>query len=435
MFTRQQSRLWDPSTIAISSNAKALVDEAAEAQIQARAERMARIGKKARRNRGDKAIKEGRTVEALVLDTLAHHLCSLPEHLVIKLGSDWLSAGPPELVARNRTVNERLEDLEEAGWLRRNKSARLNGHLVTMLHAGDQLLEAAKRLRVTLSDIGLEPSPPEIELRGRKSGGVNGRRPIIHFEKTHQTNAIEHRLIALNERLSDADLSATRLGPATIDLRRRRVSRAFLDGSFERGGRLNGPAFWLSLRKEIRREALRIDGEPIAEVDLQAAMPSIAYALEGNCPIGDPYSIPEVNDIPRDAIKIALMQMLWRPVRKGTPLADEARSMIPKAYVASQVFDLIKQRNYPIAHRLGAGSPCGAELMWHESEIIIEATLRCFEAGISALPLHDALLVSWRRAEEVQSILSAAFAERLGVQPTIKIKSFARQTSGATANA
>jgi hypothetical protein len=202
------------------------------------------------------------------------------------------------------------------------------------------------------------------------------------------------------------------------------VSRVFLDGSFERGGRLGGAAFWLSLRKPIRRRSLRIDGEPIAEVDLQAAMPSIAYALEGQSALHDPYTLEAAPDIPRAAVKLVLMQMLWTPITVHSRLPQAARELVPSKYRASDVFAAIRRHNAPIGVRLGAAQPCGAELMWHESEIIIGATLSCFEEGFSALPLHDALLVPASRAELAKGVLMSAFRSRLGVAPIVKVQVF-----------
>lgn len=435
MKTHQQSRPWDPATIANSTCANALVDQALEAQFQARSNRGAMSGSEARRNQGERAIKERRTVEALVLDTLAHHLSGVPEPLVIKLDKNWLSAGPNDLLARNRTVNDRLSDLEIANWIGVDRSAKINNRYVTFIWAGPELLTAVAHLNVTADDIGVEITSPEIELRGRKPRGLDSRRPVLAFEPTEQTLTIERKLTIINQHLQSAKLKANPYGSIRIDVRRRRVSRAFLDGSFARGGRLSGPAFWLSLRKDIRREALRIDGEPIAELDIQAAMPSIAYALEGTRPDGDPYTLDSPGDIPRDAVKLALMQMLWSHVKKGTPMAEAARSMIPGAYLAGQVFNFIRQRNQPIADRLGASDPCGAELMWHESEIIIDATLRCFAAGFSALPLHDALLVPCSQAAAAARLLSDAFEERLGVAPTIKSELFDGGAAGESFSA
>ena len=426
MSVRQHARQWEPRTIALSDAARSLVDEAVEAQFITRKDRLASVGSIARRNRGQRADKERSTVEALVLDVLAHWLCNLPEYLVIKLDSNWLSAGPREVTARNRTVNDRLYDLCEAGWLVADKKTRLNNYFVTSLSAGPELIRASRSFNVTLADIGVRPSPSEIELRGWKPKGAMTRRPLLEFEPTDETDAIQAQLEELNDCLRAATLNSARYDAMHIDVRRRTVSRAFLDEAFNRGGRLKGAAFWLSLRKDVRRSALQIDGEPIAEVDIQAAMPTIAYALEGTKPLEDPYQLPQPVDIPRDAVKLTLMQMLWTPIGKQSRLAEEARKLVPSNYPAGEVFQLIRQHNAPIAHRLGNPSPCGAELMWHESEVIIAATLRCFSGGFSALPLHDALLVPASRAGQAKNILGAAFEARLGIRPNIKVEIFDR---------
>ena len=424
MTSRQKSRPWDPTTIALSDNGLRLVESAVEAQIRARFDRQESIGKMARRNSGPNLYKEQRTVGALILDALAHHLCDVPEPLVIRLDKNWLSGGPPEVTARNRTVNDRVYDLEQAGWLEVNRSGLLNNRYVTELGAGPALVDAAKLHSVSVEDIGVEQAPAEVELRGVKPANINEQREVIAFTMTPLTLGILDRLHALNDCLHRARLGNTLAGDVRIDLRCRQVSRTFLDGSFERGGRLAGSAFWLNLRKDVRRSSLTIDGEPIAEIDIQAAMPSIAYALEGIRPDFDPYTLRSPLDIPRDAVKICLMQMLWKPITRRSRLSPGARSAVPTKYVAGQVFEFIRRHNEPIAHRLGAPIPCGAELMWHESEIIIAATIACYRAGFSALPLHDALLVPCSQATVAASLLSGAFEERLGVAPTIKSELF-----------
>jgi hypothetical protein len=411
------------------------VDQAVEEQFRARFERLRSVGMVARRSGGKNAIKEHKTVAALILDALAHHLTGALEPNVIKLDHNWLSKGPIEVVARNRTVNDRVYDLAEAGWLKVNRSAHLGNHIVTTFCPGPALLLAAEIHGVTLSDIGVDAAPGDVELRGTKPPGEGAHRSVMSFPETEQTREIARRLAELNECLQQADLRSHLGRPLVVDVRRRRVSRAFLDGSFERGGRLAGTAFWLSLRKVIRREALLIDGERIAEVDLRAAMPSIAYALEGAEVSHDPYTLEIPRDIPRDAVKLVLMQMLWTPITRHSRLPKEAREAAPDHYVASQVFDFIRRHNAPIAKRLGQSASCGAELMWHESEIIIEATLRCFEAGFSALPLHDALLVAASRAEEAAAVLKEVFKARLGIQPAVKVEVFAGSPGESAAGA
>lgn len=423
MTNTQRSRSWDPSTIALSEKAEVLVTQATEDQFQARQGRLASIGIKARRNRGDAQSKETYTVGAIVLDALAHHLSIASAPLVIPLDKNWLSSGPDDVIARNRTVNDRLYDLEAAGWVKTER-IRLNGTFVTTLAVGPKAIDASRRLGVSLQNIGTEEVSPNLVLKGIKPTTGGGHRPTLQFKPTPLTERIRQKLLHLNKLLASANIQSSVVHGREVDTRRRRNDRLFLDGDFQRGGRLGGPAFWYQLSKAERRTLLRLDGDHIAEVDLQAAMPSIAYGLQGKTPVGDPYTLSVAKDIPREAIKLALMQMLWRPVTTMTRLSKEARSLVPNHYRARDLFELITERNGPIAHLLGAPDPCGAELMWHESEIIIDATLACFDAGFTALPLHDALLVACGPAMRANELLGEAFENHLGVQPTIKVELF-----------
>lgn len=424
MAFKEHSHPWEPSTVPVSSRARALVLEAVEDQFQAKLKLKAAEGVAARRSHGAKREKEIITVGALVLDVLAHHQIRTPNPLIITLNQTWLSAGPGELLARNRTVTERLKYLDAAGWVLK-RSIALNGRSVTALVPGQELVSAAKRLSVSLEDIGVSEAPPEIELKGEKPKDEDfPSRPLLKFKTTKETARTHNQLVRLSDYIAKASLEGVETDGVVVDTRKRRIVRSFLDGSFQRGGRLGGPAFWLNLPRKLRRTDLRIDGEPIAEVDVRAMMPSIAYALNGAVPEGDPYTLEVDPEIPRGAVKISMMQLLWCHVSNRTPLAPEARMATPSEHKAKEVFQFIKDRNAPIAELLGRPDPIGAELMWHEGEIIIEATLRCFEEGFTALPLHDAFLTSCSAAGRAEEILGEAFKDRLGVSPTVKVDYF-----------
>ncbi|WP_147372417.1 hypothetical protein [Henriciella barbarensis] len=292
---------------------------------------------------------------------------------------------------------------------------------MTRLQAGPRLIEASEAVGLQLNDIGYESALPIIELKGPKIGA---RRETLPLPKSARVDAYLRQLAELQAHLNSAKLTEAGSGNFRIHTSCRVVSRSFLDGSLERGGRLNGSAFWLCLPKEQRRANLRISGEPIAEVDIRAAVPAIAYAYVGQSPDGDPYALPQAPDIPRDAVKKVMMQMFWSEISSRSRLPDEARLMIPDAYTAKHVYSRIRERNAPIASLLGRSDPLGAKLMWFESEIIMEATLRCYTAGIHALPLHDALLVPASAAEHAKEILQAAFVDRMRKTPEVTIERF-----------
>jgi hypothetical protein len=427
--SKTRHRPWEPRTKALTQRANALVDIALEDQLKSRRERNSRQGTATR-----VGTKERRTVEALILDVLCNHLADGPDApLGIHLGNDWLRGGHDRPEAVNAGVRKRIIDLETSGWLLVSKGNNHGRGRLTSLHAGPVLHWAADSLDVGLSDITRElVSADEIILRGEKPSSDYGpsreARERIHFAETVETELLRHQVRRLNEHFATVQLDQLQGSEEPIDLSRRIVNRAFLDGRFDRGGRLGGAAFWLTLEKDRRRNHLLIDGEPIAEVDLTAAHPAIAYGLEGLVMEHDPYCPPELADIPRETLKLASMVFLWdRYKPRSGRFPGKIYEGLPEGVTYGQVYEALLRHNQPIADYLGNAEPRGAELMWHESEIIIDATVRCFDAGISALPIHDALVVPVSKAEKAQRLLSEAFEARLGVAPMVSLKSFEKE--------
>jgi hypothetical protein len=419
-------RPWEPRTKALTNRCNSLVDLAHEEQLQSRRERNGQVDKATR-----SSASERRTVEALVLDVLSHSLSA--EHelpLSIHLGTDWLRGGHKRPTAVNSGVRERLTDLEIAGWLRVTKGNNHGSGRLTTLSPGPRLIWASEQYRVTLTDIGRElEAADEVILRGSKLSAARvdrlEARERIRFEEGEATAALRKGVQRLNETFASARLDQRSTSNPPIDLSRRIVQRTFLDGRFDRGGRLGGSAFWLNLRKDRRRQDLLLDGEPIAEVDLVAALPAIAYGIEGRTMWEDPYSPDELDDVPREPLKTAFVVFLWDRYRPKTGrFPQEVYQGLPKGLTYEKIYQALCRHNQPIADYLGAESPRGAELMLHESEIIIDATFRCFAQGFVALPIHDALVVPASKAELARQALSDAFVARFKVAPMITHQTF-----------
>lgn len=420
----QQLRPWDPTTIAVSSKAISLVEEAVEDQFQARKTRLSSVGIKARRSRGDNGRKEFASVAALVLDPLASFLCRDSRPIRISLDKNWLTSGPLDQPARNGTINDRLHDLSEAGWVKSAIGRPVQGLILSTIAPGPKAITRAKEIGLTLGDIGCAQSAHAVELKGEPLSPQDKRRPRLTVPSSPEVEAIARRVRQLQTHIWQAELATSPEAPVVIDTRRRHFWRSFLDGRFDRGGRLGGPAFWLSLRKDIRRRYLRISGEPIVEVDVNASIPRVAYALNGAMPDADPYAVPELAGVDRGAIKIVLLQLFWSPLSSATRLPSEPRAAIPASMSAKEVYEAVLRHNAPIADLLGAKQPIGAELLYRESEYLIEACLRAYSSKITALPLHDAMLVPESRAEEAREILSRAFHDEMGFPAVVTVKRF-----------
>ena len=151
-------------------------------------------------------------------------------------------------------------------------------------------------------------------------------------------------------------------------------------------------------------------------------MPSIAYAKRGLELPHDPYVPPDLHALPRDILKIAFSTFLWKPYKPTGRFTQEVYDGILAAGVKTnytKVWESLRAHNGPISEDIGAADPVGPKYMRHESNVIISATLACYDAGIHVLPLHDALLLPHTMLSKVTEIFSDAFQRELGVPPVI----------------
>jgi hypothetical protein len=422
---RLHKTYWSPSTKPISLRGAALAKAAIDDASAIREAHAIAAGKTPRALKGQRAYVAERIIESLVLDVLAFEKTRRTDVFVVNLETAWLTSGPSDQPARSRSVAKRVKELVDAGWLVQITHKGDNG-AVTSTEAGPRLLEVAHALDVDLVDVGIDRHAPDIVLKGEKPS-FRGVRPLIKQKDTRELASIRADLFKLNEMLNTADVAVCD-GAKPLDTRVRSCSRVFIDNSYKASGRLTG-GFWLELKKEDRRKDLRIDGQCIAEVDIKSAMPSILYAIESEWCQGDFYDLSSigVHDIPRAALKPVLMKMLWQKIDSSSRLprpksADDAK--IPDHYSAQDVFGFLRDRNAPVAHKLGAECPIGAYLMHLESEIIIKATRQCFAEGFTALPLHDALLTSAAAATRARDILIEAFVDVAGLPPIVEVSHF-----------
>ncbi len=423
MTNPRSLRPWDPTTYPASAKAATLVNEAVEDQFQARKHRLAKDGRSARRPGPERARKESATVAALLLDVVAAHIVLPADWIKISLDRNWLTGGPKDQPARNGTVSDRLYDLEGAGWIETNLAGVTSGASFSSIRVGARAIERGEALGISLEDIGAAPSTERLSLKGERLSGKDDRRQRLQVPDNTLTRKLTGPVAKLQDAIQRARLGTRPGAPVAIDTRRRHFWRSFLDGRFDRGGRLAGPAFWLTLRKEVRRRDLLIEREPIAEVDVKASIPSVAYALAGVRLQHDPYVPPELaGSVDREALKPVFLQLMWQPLSANTRLPANARQAIPSKFKAKDVYAALIAHNRPIAEMLGAQEPQGAALLFEESEYLIQACQRAFANRITALPLHDALLVPHGKAEEARDILAAAFQGRFGIPVTVTVE-------------
>ncbi|WP_146076394.1 hypothetical protein [Rhizobium grahamii] len=264
------------------------------------------------------------------------------------------------------------------------------------------------------------PNPSVLIMKSPKDG--KGESHEVQFKETLKTRKLSKQLIQLNEWLSaiplkvapDAIVRLNAESDEFIDPTRRTVRRIFNNASWTQGGRLFG-GFWENMRRADRFEYLRIgsashpEGEKIANVDYGQLFPRLAYLRAGTpAPSGDLYDVLG-NDEARRGVKRLFNAMLF---------ADGELRNWPRD--TSQFFNdlglrdaisAIRIQHAPIAHLFGTG--IGYQLMFTESNLLMEVLFELRGIGISALPLHDSVLVACSEADNTREVLRRRLAEFL----------------------
>ncbi len=198
--------------------------------------------------------------------------------------------------------------------------------------------------------------------------------------------------------------------------------------AYNMGGRLYSKASGDSYQnmKKKYRSRMRINGEPVVELDLRASFLTILYALHGSEIGSDPYTFC---DLPREVVKTWINMTLGYDRFHSQWPADTAAEM-----KEDNGFDL--NGNYPIEnvraavleeHPILAGwirSPYRWQhLQYLESAAIIDAVeMLCLQHNVAVLPLHDAILVPSSKVPIATTVLRDTFRARVGVDPTLTTK-------------
>ena len=149
--------------------------------------------------------------------------------------------------------------------------------------------------------------------------------------------------------------------------------------------------------KMARIGLIRIQGEPVAEVDIVASHLTVVYALAGQSfdPAADPYDIPGYE---RESVKTWVRESIGRGSAEGRKGQKRLRQAILE--------------RHPVLETM-LGGPDGvswADCQFHESEILLAAMETLKDAHkVPALPVHDSLVVPQSKADLARDVLREAF--------------------------
>lgn len=360
------------------------------------------------------------TVEAVVCEALHRHFTAPGGWIAVTLSkrvlarkdryrSTVLGKQLPDVLARLSMLE--LLEVRKGAWSERRQST---------VRAAPSLIDLARQSGIALADVIRETPREIILLRGPKERH-DKKGPLLKYRETAQTTRYREQLNAINEWLGKADIRFE--GGSDVDSGDRQLSRTFNDGSFERGGRLNG-GFWLQLGAYQRLRGLRIGGETVVELDYGQIGTRIIYGIAGAAlPPGDLYAVSRFAlpsgvgasldlNFPREGVKRVLNAMVYasKPLSR---FPKDTRKYFPKddiGYVVGRIAE----------HHKGIGplffKGYGLRAMWIESELLIEVLLQLRDRGVVALPVHDAVVVPQSAYQPSKEAMLSTFRRYAAVE-------------------
>ena len=302
------------------------------------------------------------------------------------------------------------------------------------IKAAPRLIGLLKGGRLTLADFTIVPKLEVLVLRDADPAN-DGEQRDIEYTDTERTQNLRAEVEHINQLLAQADITfdvsdAARAagrhgmmdhllllqGSSCVDLSNRRMRRIFSNGSWQLGGRLYG-GFWQQLPRPIRLAGVRIDGERVVALDFSAMNAVLAYAeVKAQPPDGDLYTLQGFEDH-RDGVKKLFNAMLFNtkvPIRfpKGTKQLFSHRTK------AAHVTDAILRAHAPLSSIFGTG--VGLSLMYRESEVLMAVLRSLGDQGVTALPVHDAIVVKRAEVDRGEAAMVHQFAQRTGLHAVVK---------------
>lgn len=197
--------------------------------------------------------------------------------------------------------------------------------------------------------------------------------------------------------------------------------------AFNMGGRLYSVGRSYENMEKALRSGMRINGEPIVELDLRASFLTILYGLQGIAlqSADDPY---DIEGLPRAVVK-AWIAMTLGYDRFHSRWSDETIDKLNAKKIdleAHHPIDVVREAvlaKHPILAGWDDSPLRWPHLQYLESSAVIDAVEQLGSVNdVCALPLHDALLVSKSNSAAAKTVLIRTFRQRIGVEPTLTIK-------------
>jgi hypothetical protein len=315
-------------------------------------------------------------------------------------------------------LSDTLQDLHGAGFLDLKKPTEPGR--VSTIAPTRWLRRIVRDAKVTFGDFERVKGEEVIRLSRSEWDYPAGKklRELIDYSDTATTRRYRADMRRINSYLTNADLAFVADDDPPVDVASRTLIRTFnlppLAGGtirFDLGGRLFG-GWWENLRKPKRRY-IRVDGEPIADLDFKNLFVRLAYRHAGLDPppsSDDLYAVPGFKKH-REGIKKVLSAMLFAD-KALSRMPRDTKQLFPKGATATTVRAAILALHPALAGTFETG--VGYSLMFTESEMLVAILLRLNAVGITALPMHDGIMVPVSKADRAARVMGDAAKKLIG---------------------
>lgn len=414
-----QDRPFNGFRIARTENAHAVVKDV---RRQVQAYEMHRVRSRARRLKDQSNFEK--QVEALVCD-LAHREITKPSAwLAVSLSKQFLGRKNryradvfretlPALI--DHMASGEMEFIEVRKGYRNVFNPELSQQ--TVIRAGRRLKDRINEHRLILDHFGLDKTQEIIILKDAKEDQWDTGE-WLQYPETEQTKAYRDELSHINDWIEQADIEYMPFNETNtfVDTTDRKLRRYFNDGSFEHGGRLFG-GFWQHMSRKAR-QGIIIDGMDTITLDYGQMIARVLYGHAGApYEFDDAYRIPGLEGC-RDGVKKVFSAMLYadRPLIR---MPQGCRDLFPSKFSYADVAEKIMQFHRPVAEFLYVG--IGPILTFLESKILLIVLTKLAEQGITALPIHDAVIVAEQHQGETISTMLQVFKDVTGIDGLVSL--------------
>jgi len=416
-------RPFNPSRLFITADARGLVHEVLGL--------LSSVERRDKRRQATAQLTHERAVSALVCDLVHLQLTQPSEWMTVELSKYALSPS----TRRAPFMTEKFADLvkslavPEVNLVELRKGDQQSrGGLRTTIRPSAWLAGRIAELGLELGDLGCERAllGEPLELRGEKIKRFVRNKVVfladkLPLPKSKDVTRIRKEMDEINAWIADTNLSWWGDEQAEkVDLGKRFLRRIFNNGSLEAGGRLYG-GFWQFMEKGPRLDGILIDDQPIVSLDFAQSALRMAYAEVGvELPKGDLYAVSGL-ELYRGETKQIINALLCSDSLL-TRFPRHTRGTMPKSWKFERPYSLIARYHAPLVPLFGSAS--GLRFMHDESEILIRVLLRLKATGISALPVHDCVLIANNKREVgvTRAVMEQAFEEVTGVPGSVEVE-------------